>query len=202
MINKVIMINPKTSAIDLDCYVDTNYNGHWTLTEANNPESVKSCAVYIISLENTPSLWKSQYIQEHCLSVMDSEYISLFMAMRSPVYFQGLTFKIKDFFGLSVGGSICTISTVFKYNASVIALASTDPPQLTLLFKSLAVKYHCSIYSHIDNPVQDYNTVPTRFHISVYENLQTYVLTQNDNVLYYGSYVRQGINNNIRLIDI
>eukprot|EP00977_Amphora_coffeiformis_P025455 scaffold19927_cov152-Amphora_coffeaeformis.AAC.1 len=73
---------------------------------------------------------------------MESEYIALSMAMRSPVYLRGLMFEIDDIFGLGVGDSISTISTVFEDNASVIALATTDPPRMTPRSKSLAVKYH------------------------------------------------------------
>eukprot|EP00977_Amphora_coffeiformis_P023187 scaffold12381_cov86-Amphora_coffeaeformis.AAC.3 len=89
-VDKGITIKPKTSDIALDCYVDADYAGHWISSEADSPETVKSRAGYIISLGNAPVLWKSKRIHELCLSVMESEYIALSMAMRSLVYLRGL----------------------------------------------------------------------------------------------------------------
>eukprot|EP00977_Amphora_coffeiformis_P024301 scaffold15460_cov87-Amphora_coffeaeformis.AAC.1 len=82
-VDKGITIKPKTSDIALDCYVDADCAGHWISSEDDSPETVKSCAGYIISLGNAPVLWKSKRIHELCLSVMESEYIPLSMAMRS-----------------------------------------------------------------------------------------------------------------------
>eukprot|EP00977_Amphora_coffeiformis_P010300 scaffold2387_cov106-Amphora_coffeaeformis.AAC.2 len=127
-VDRGITIKPKTSGIALDCYVDANYAGHWISSEADSPETVKSHAGYIISLRTAPVLWESKRIHELCLSVMESEYIALSMAMRSLVYLQRRMFEIDNILGLSVGGSISTISTVFEDNASVIALANTHPP--------------------------------------------------------------------------
>eukprot|EP00977_Amphora_coffeiformis_P016089 scaffold4879_cov92-Amphora_coffeaeformis.AAC.1 len=108
-------------------------------SEADSPETVKSRAGYIISLGNAPVLWKSKRIHELCLSVMESEYIALSMAMRLLVYLRGLMFEIDDIFDLGVGDSISTISTVFEDNTLVIALATTNPPRMTPRSKSLAV---------------------------------------------------------------
>ena len=73
---------------------------------------------------------------------MESEYISLSMAMRSLIYLRGLMFEVDNIFGLGVGDSISTISTVFEDNSAALALATTDPPRMTPRSKSLAVKYH------------------------------------------------------------
>jgi hypothetical protein len=141
-IDKGLVINPSTARIELDLYVDADYAGTWVNTEAESPASVKSRAGYIISLGNAPVLWKSKRIQEICLSTMESEYISLSMAMRSLCYLRGLMFEIDGIFELDVGNSISKISTVFEDNQPAIALATTDPPRMTPRSKSLAVKYH------------------------------------------------------------
>ncbi|MCA1806868.1 MAG: hypothetical protein LC687_03260, partial [Actinobacteria bacterium] len=141
-IDKGLIINPQDSNISLDCHVDADYAGNWISTEADNPASVKSRSGYLISLGNTPVLWKSKRIQEICLSTMESEYISLSMAMRLLIYLRGLMFKIDEVFGLGVGNNISTISTVFEDNSAALALATTDPPRMTPRSKSLAVKYH------------------------------------------------------------
>ena len=73
---------------------------------------------------------------------MESEYISLSMAMRSLIFLRGLMFEIDSIFGIDVGSTVSSISTVFEDNQPAIALATTDPPRMTPGSKSLAVKYH------------------------------------------------------------
>ena len=73
---------------------------------------------------------------------MESEYISLSMAMRSIIYLRGLLFEIDSLFGLAIGSKISTITMVFEDNQPALTLATTDPPQMTPRSKSLAVKHH------------------------------------------------------------
>ena len=141
-INEGLYIKPSGNQMSLDCKVDADYAGNWTLTEADDPKSVKSRAGYVITLGNIPVLWKSKRIQEICLSTMESEYISLSMAMRSLVYLRGLLFEIDSVFDLKLGDRISTMSTVFEDNTPALTLATTDPPRMTPRSKSLAVKYH------------------------------------------------------------
>ena len=70
---------------------------------------------------------------------MESEYISLSMAMRSLVYLRGLLFEIDSVFDLKLGDRISTMSTVFEDNTPALTLATTDPPRMTPRSKSLAV---------------------------------------------------------------
>ena len=122
--------------------VDADYAGNWTLPEAADPTSVKSRGGFVISIGNVPVLWKSKRIQDICLSTMESEYISLSMAMRSLVYLRGLLFEIDAIFGLKLGDRISTVSTMFEDNTPALTLANTDPPRMTPRSKSLAIKYH------------------------------------------------------------
>eukprot|EP00977_Amphora_coffeiformis_P011242 scaffold2705_cov152-Amphora_coffeaeformis.AAC.3 len=135
-----IIINPKTSDIVLNCSDNTNYAGHLTLTEANNPESEKSHTGYILSLGNALVLWKSKRIQEHCLSTMESEYITLSMAMLSLVYLSGLMFEIDDIFDLGVGGIISIISTVFEDIASLC-------PTTVMVIPVVSAENHADIFT-------------------------------------------------------
>jgi len=141
-INEGLLIKPSKDQASLDCKVDADYAGQWNIPEAEDPDSVKSRAGYVISLGTIPVLWKSKRIQEICLSTMESEYIALSMAMRSLIYLRGLLFEIDSIFSLELGSKISTISTVFEDNAPALALATTDPPRMTPRSKSLAVKYH------------------------------------------------------------
>ena len=145
-----LIIKPDDSSpIALDCHVDADYAGNWTLKEADNPEVVRSRAGFVITLADVPVLWKSKRIQEICLSTMESEYIALSMAMRSLIYLRGLLFQINETFDLDLKERLSTISTVFEDNRAAQILASTDPPRMTPRSKSLGVKYHW-FRSHLD----------------------------------------------------
>ena len=137
-----LIVAPSGSQLSLDCMVDADYAGNWNLPEAQDPETVKSRCGFVITLGTTPVLWKSKRIQEICLSTMESEYISLSMAMRSLIYLRGLLFEIDKTFDLGIGTKISTMSTVFEDNSAALILATTDPPRLTPRSKSLAIKYH------------------------------------------------------------
>ena len=126
----------------MDCFVDADFAGNWTSTEADSADTVRSRAGFVISIGEVPVLWKSKRIHEICLSTMESEYIALSMAMRSLIHLRGLLFEIDATFSLGVGDKISTISTVWEDNQSAQILATTDPPRLTPRSKSLAVKYH------------------------------------------------------------
>ena len=72
---------------------------------------------------------------------MESEYISLSMAMRSLIYLRGMLFEIDRIFDLSLGSRISTILTVFEDNQPALTLATIDPPRMTARSKSLATRY-------------------------------------------------------------
>ena len=140
--DKGLLIRPPGKSLALDCSVDADYANSWIATDSENPDVVKSRAGFVVSLGTVPVLWKSKRIQEICLSTMESEYISLSMAMRSLVYLRGLLFEIDETFDCALGSRISTISTVFEDNTPALTLANTDPPRMTPRSKSLAVKYH------------------------------------------------------------
>ena len=137
-----LIVNPGGSQLALDCHVDADFAGNWSAREADDSDAVRSRAGYVITLGTVPVMWKSKRIQEICLSTMESEYISLSMAMRSLVYLRGLLFEIDGIFGIGLGNQVSTVSTVFEDNTAALALATTDPPRMTPRSKSLGVKYH------------------------------------------------------------
>ena len=137
-----LYIKPVRSQMALNCICDADYAGNWNLKEADDPKTVKSRGGHVITLGNIPILWKSKRIQDICLSTMESEYISLSMAMRSLVHLRGLLFELDSIFDLKLGDRISTISTIFEDNTPALTLATTDPPRMTPRSKSLAVKYH------------------------------------------------------------
>eukprot|EP00977_Amphora_coffeiformis_P021151 scaffold8902_cov131-Amphora_coffeaeformis.AAC.2 len=98
------------------------------LSSNNMQEYGESTVCSRETIGNVPVVWKPKRIQEHCLSVVESEYIALFIAMQLHINLQGFMFKIDEYFSLGVGVSISTISTVFEDNASVIAFATTCFP--------------------------------------------------------------------------
>ena len=141
-IDKGLHVRPPKGKWLLDCHVDADLAGTYHKDDNHSPDSVKSRCGYVITLGGVPVLWKSKRIQEICLSTMESEYISLSMAMRSLIYLRGMLFEIDKTFDLSLGNRISTISTVLEDNQPALTLATTDPPRMTARSKSLATKYH------------------------------------------------------------
>jgi histone deacetylase 1/2 len=135
-------VKPNAAKLSLDCYVDADYAGNWTRSEADDAVSVRSRTGFIILFGEVPVLWKSRRQDLICLSTMESEYVALSTAMRSLVHIRALLFEMEDGFGLKLGDRLSTISTVFEDNRAAKILATTDPPRLTPRSKSLAVKYH------------------------------------------------------------
>ena len=141
-IEEGIIISPDSSSFTLNCHTNANFAGNWDIDDSDKINSACSRAGYLITLGNVPVLWKSKWIQEICLSTMESEYIALSMSMRSLHHLRGLLFETNSRFDCGFGDMLSTISTVFEDNCAAKLLETTDPPQMTPQTKHLAVKYH------------------------------------------------------------
>jgi hypothetical protein len=73
---KGIIIKP-SSLHNLDCFVDTDLAGSWTISTAELPSSIKSRTSYVINFASCPILWCSKLQTEVALSTTEAEYIAL-----------------------------------------------------------------------------------------------------------------------------
>ena len=84
-VNKGLHVDPSGLHVSFDCFVNADCAGNWNLPEAEDPNMVKSQCGCIVTPGNIPVLWKSKWIQEICLSAMESKCISLSMAAHSLI---------------------------------------------------------------------------------------------------------------------
>ena len=76
-----LIIDP-CGKLTLDCYVDADFAGNFTIQEGTDATSVRSRTGFLITLGTVPVLWKSTI---QALSTMESEYIALSTAMRKLI---------------------------------------------------------------------------------------------------------------------
>jgi hypothetical protein len=112
--DKGYVLRPTTTPT-IDCYVDADFAGTWTLETSSEPTSVKSRTGYIITFANCPVLWSSKLQSEIALSTTEAEYISLSQAMRDLIPMRTILQETSTFFGCDVQQAT-THSTVFEDN--------------------------------------------------------------------------------------
>ena len=98
--DKSIVFKPVVSR-SLECLVDADVVGGWADGNQNDPESVLSCAGYVISYAGCLIHWCSKMETKIALSTTEAEYITLSMAMRDILQFLNIMTEIKAFLPIS-----------------------------------------------------------------------------------------------------
>jgi hypothetical protein len=78
--NKGTIAKP-TGSLLIDCYINANFASLYGKDPDASRSSAKSWLGYVITLGGVPLVWKSQLIQEICLSTTFAEYNSLSQAL-------------------------------------------------------------------------------------------------------------------------
>ena len=138
--DKGIVFEPDLSC-GLECHVDADFAGGWASGEHSTPESVLSCAGYVISYAGCPIHWCSKLESEIALSTTEAEYIAMSMAMREVLPFLNLMSELEFFLPKELNEKqprfFCT---VWEDNRSCIRVA--ESPKFTPRTKHIALKYH------------------------------------------------------------
>jgi hypothetical protein len=79
-----MFISPQDS-LRVDCYVDADFAGLFTVEDKQDPVSVKSKTGNVILLKGAPLLWASKMQTHIAFSTMEAEYIALSQAMRDLI---------------------------------------------------------------------------------------------------------------------
>ncbi len=72
----------------VDCYVNADFGGLFSVEDKQDPVSIKSRTGYVITYRGAPLLWVSKMQTQVALSTMEAEYIALSQSMRMPILFQ------------------------------------------------------------------------------------------------------------------
>ena len=123
----------------LECYVDADFAGGWSLENSHDPDNVLSRMGYVIYYAGCPVYWCSKLSGEIALSTAESEYMALSTALREVIPLMTLMEEINSVFTLFIDqpNFYCK---VFEDNQSCIKMAAS--PKFTPRTKHIALKYH------------------------------------------------------------
>lgn len=144
----------------VDCYVDADFGGLFSVEDKQDPISVKSRTGYIIMYRGAPLLWVSKMQTQIALSTIEAEYIALSQSMRDLIPIREVLKEImtivferknnivyhshsKAFADTSVGSmprQNIPQSTVYEDNDACLKFARM--PKLTPRTKHIGVPYH------------------------------------------------------------
>ncbi len=136
---KGYILRPSSTNRNLDCFVDADFAGLWTLDNSHLPISVKSRTGYVTTFASCPILWSSKLQSEVALSTTEAEYIAMSQATRDLIPMRSLLQEFSKATQLIVGDTI-THSTIFEDNKGCVELASA--PKLCPRTKHIGLKYH------------------------------------------------------------
>ena len=149
--DKGLILKPTTN-YKVDCYVDADFAGLWSVEDDQDPVSVKSQSGFIILFMNCPIVWSSKLQTQIALSTMESEYISLSSSMRELIAIRETLKEIStyvldkyEFDKLKIdtkckGFNKIPPSTVFEDNSACLKFATMQ--KLSPRTKHIAVPYH------------------------------------------------------------
>jgi hypothetical protein len=149
----------KPDSTDLvDCYVDADFAGLFSVEDGQAPVSVKSRTGYVIMYSGVPVLWVSKMQTQIALSTMEAEYIALSQSMRDLIPIQEMLKDIKRFMimeegytpkcttqskafkEVEVGEDIIPPSLVYEDNEACLKFAQM--PKLSPRTKHIGVPFH------------------------------------------------------------
>ena len=126
----------------MDCYVDADFAGLWSVEDQSSQESVQSRAGFVICICGCPILWKSQLMQPIASSTMQAEYNALSMAMKDVLPLQELFRTVGGSLGISKDHLTTFKTTVHEDNQGAQKLANLDPGHNTPRSKHYGVRTH------------------------------------------------------------
>ena len=156
--DKGIILNPD-STHRVDCYVDADFAGLFSVEDPTTSISVKSRTGYVVLYKNSPILWVSKMQTQIALSTMEAEYIALSQAMRDLIPIREILKEImthvfqkpsnivycthsKSFSDIAPGTTPHNIeqSTIFEDNEACLKFARMA--KLSPRTKHIGIPYH------------------------------------------------------------
>jgi hypothetical protein len=129
-----------TGSLLIDCYVDVNFASLFGRDPDASRSSAKSRLGYVITLGRVPLVWKSQLIQEICLSTTFTKYNSLSQALRVVLPIHSLTLELVAPLCVLQEIRVTMHARVFKDNSAAYLLGMAH--NLTGHTRYFHVKYH------------------------------------------------------------
>ncbi len=155
--DKGMFFRPDTSR-GLECFVDADFAGGWSHSNANDAETVMSRTGYVITYAGCPIAWCSKLQTEIALSTTEAEYIALSQAMREVLPLMQLLKDIDEVFPLHLPKPKIRCK-VYEDNNGCIVLAKGE--KFSPRTKHIAIKYH-HFRSHVKEGTVEILAIDTR----------------------------------------
>ena len=148
-----------TSELRVDCYVDADFAGLYSIKDKQTPISVKSRTDYVIMYRGAPLHWVSKMQTQLALSTMKAEYIVLSQSMQDLIPIREVLKEImevvferestitnhshaKAFVDTDIGTMKYTIPQSTVYEDNNVCLQFARMLKLTPRTKHIGVPYH------------------------------------------------------------
>ncbi len=162
--NKCTIAKP-TGSLLIDCYINANFASLYGKDPDASRSSAKSWLGYVITLGGVPLVWKSQLIQEICLSTTFAEYNSLSQALHVILPIHSLILELVKLLSVPQEIWVMIHARVFEDNNGAYLLAMTH--HLTGCTRYFHVKYHHFWHSH-DQGLFEILPIPTKYQCGDY----------------------------------
>jgi hypothetical protein len=86
----------------VDCYVDADFAGLFSVEDAQHPITAKSRTGYVIMYSGVPVLWVWKMQTQIALSIMEAEYIALSQSMRDLIPVREILKDIKKYIWMKI----------------------------------------------------------------------------------------------------
>ncbi|CAJ1967493.1 unnamed protein product [Cylindrotheca closterium] len=139
-VNEGLILRP-TDSFDIECHVDADFAGLYSVEDVMDPTCVKSRTGYVISVCGCPVVWVSRLQTDIATATMEAEYNALSMAMRDILPLRRVFKTEAQGLGLSNETVTSLKTTVWEDNMGCLKLARLKPGQYTPRSKHYAVKY-------------------------------------------------------------
>ena len=149
-----------TKEMDVNCYVDADFAGTWSVEDDQEPVSVKSRSGHLLTFMGCPLLWCSKMQTQIALSTMEAEYITLSNSMRDLIAIREILKEILNIVFKTPADkskpTYATISRAFNkqndspnklpksivYEDNTACLKFATMPKMSPRTKHIAIPYH------------------------------------------------------------
>ena len=140
-LDRGLILDPRDD-FTLECCPDSDFAGLWGYEDANDPHCVRSRAGWVITLAGCPIVWSSRLIQLICLSSMESEYVSMSMAMKELLPAIDLVHELGGCLGVPIQDITNIHVRVHEDNVGALTLGKLEPRRMTPRSKHYVCRYH------------------------------------------------------------
>ena len=135
----LILSVDKTKGIE--CYVDADFAGGFSKTNATNPRDCLSRTGYVVKYAGCPIVWTSKMQTLIALSTTEAEYLALSTAMREVIFLMHLMDEMGSF-GVQLLQTDKPVIKVNVYEDNVGAIELAKLPKLRPRTKHIGIQFH------------------------------------------------------------